>query len=53
MICILAYAVKAVADTLLSISEPIGKLTGILIALGSLIGIIMYVPRLIRAVLSR
>jgi len=42
------YAVKAVADTLLSISEPVGQMAGVLIALGSIIGIIIYVPRLIR-----
>jgi hypothetical protein len=53
MICILMYAVKAVADTLLLVSQPIGQMAGVLIALGSIIGIITYVPRLIRAILSR
>ena len=53
MICVLMYAVKAVADTLLLISQPIGQMAGVLVALGSIMGIIMYVPRLIRAIWFR
>jgi len=53
MICILAYALKAVSETLLLISEPIGKLAGVMIALGSLMVIVLYVPRLIRVIIPR
>ena len=47
------YAVKAVADTLLLISAPIVNMIGVLITIGSLIGIIMYVPRLVRTIWLR
>ena len=53
MVCIFMYAVKAVADILLLMSEDLGKMVGILIAIGSLINIILYVPRLIRTIWLR
>jgi len=53
MICILMYAVKAVADVLLSVSEHIGKMAGILAVIGSLMTLILHIPRLIRAILPR
>jgi len=50
MICLLAYALKAIADTLTLITEPLGQLLGTLIVIGSLIDLILYVPKLTRII---
>ena len=53
MICVFMYAIKAVADVLLSVSGHIGKMAGILAVISSIMTLILYIPRLIRAVLPR
>jgi len=53
MICILMYAVKAVADTLLLISTPIGNMLGVLVTIGSLIGILLHIPKVVNAIWLR
>jgi len=50
MIHLLAYALEAVANTLSLISEPVGKLLGILITLGTLMDIIPYMFNIIRVI---
>jgi hypothetical protein len=50
MICLLAYAIKAIADTLLLVSKPIGNLIGILTVFGSLIGIIYHMFKTIHII---
>jgi hypothetical protein len=40
MIHLLAYALEAVADALMSISEPLGQLLGTFITLGILLSIL-------------
>jgi|MonGeyMetagenome_1017769.scaffolds.fasta_scaffold188376_2 hypothetical protein len=53
MIHLLAYALEAVADVLMLMSEPLGQLLGMFITLGTLVSIFLYVPRVIRNMTHR
>jgi len=53
MICLLAYALEAVADALTLMSEPLGQLLGTFIALDTLLSIILYVPKVVRNITPR